>query len=162
MRRGTDSNEQQLVAYVSGANAPDAETLKVWAARYVPAYMVPAHICRVGSFQLTANGKVNRNALPEIAMGDNPAVAPSTPTEHTLAEIWREVLGTDTVDVTCSFFASGGDSFLATRLIASINRALGLDLQLRALFEHATIAALASHVDAVCDAASETMEVGAL
>ncbi|HEU0078085.1 MAG TPA: condensation domain-containing protein, partial [Longimicrobiaceae bacterium] len=98
------------------------------------------------------NGKVDRRALP--APEPDPSreeayVAPRTPTEEVLAEIWAEVLRLERVGVEDSFFALGGHSLVATRVISRAREAFRIELPLRALFEAQTVAALAGRVDAL-------------
>jgi len=76
-------------------------------------------------------------------------VAPRTPTEETLASIWRDTLGVPQVGVESNFFDLGGHSLLATRVMSQVRERFGVELPLRMLFESPTIAALAQHLDAV-------------
>jgi acyl carrier protein len=97
---------------------------------------------------LTPNGKIDRNALPrpERAQSDGPPVAPRTPFETILAEIWRELLQLDTVGVLDDFFEHGGHSLAATRLVSQIRQRLNVEIPLRAVFEKRTIADLALYI----------------
>ena len=100
---------------------------------------------------LTPNGKIDRRALPDPGE-QQPAsrharVAPRTPTEHTLAAIWKVVLGIEQVGVDDNFFDLGGHSLLATKVIARVRRTLGVELPLRAIFATPTIAGLAATLD---------------
>ena len=108
--------------------------------------MVPPHFVPLAALPLTANGKVDRRALPapEISRGElsKPYVAPRTPTEETMASIWSAVLGVEQVGIDDNFFELGGDSILSIQVIARC-RAAGLHLTPRDLFKSPTIAALA-------------------
>ncbi|HET6765427.1 MAG TPA: phosphopantetheine-binding protein, partial [Longimicrobiaceae bacterium] len=107
----------------------------------------------VDALPLTPAGKVDRRALTDDRrQGMAPAaahVAPRTPTEQALAEIWGTVLGRAQVGVEDDFFELGGHSLLAAMVAARIRQSLHVTLPLRRVFEHTTVAALAAHVDAV-------------
>ncbi|WP_437913628.1 amino acid adenylation domain-containing protein [Sorangium sp. So ce302] len=118
----------------------------------LPEYMVPSAITVLDALPLTPNGKVDRKALPAP---ESPAAepagaaasAPRTPTEDILAGIWAEVLGLDRLAVRASFFELGGHSLLATQVASRVRKALGVELPLRSLFDHPTVAELARDVD---------------
>jgi acyl carrier protein len=102
---------------------------------------------RLEQLPLTLNGKVDRSALPalrpQMAEGASASAAPEGETEHRLATIWAEVLKREHVGRTENFFALGGNSLLAIRLLGKIAKQFGVKLSLRTLFEHPTIADLA-------------------
>ncbi|HXU30434.1 MAG TPA: amino acid adenylation domain-containing protein, partial [Thermoanaerobaculia bacterium] len=128
-----------------------SEELSAYLAARLPEAMVPAILVELPALPALPNGKVDRGALPEPTFtGTAEVVAPRTPTEQILAAIWAEVLGRpeDPIGVGDDFFALGGHSLLATRVVARVRGALGVDLPVRALFEHPTLAALARVVDA--------------
>ncbi|HEX6472291.1 MAG TPA: amino acid adenylation domain-containing protein [Streptosporangiaceae bacterium] len=121
-------------------------------AGFLPRYMMPNRIVVVDALPLTANGKVDRKALAasdqaNVEFGDRPFVAPRTPVERTIHDIWRRELGRDAVSVEDDFFASGGNSLIAVRLVNRINRELRCDLPLQVLFDCPTIEELAAKVD---------------
>ncbi|MDP9389617.1 MAG: non-ribosomal peptide synthetase, partial [Actinomycetota bacterium] len=148
--------DKRLVAYVlpSAGWVLTAGELRRFLAERLPAHMVPSAFVVVGSFPLTANGKVDRAALPApgpVTNGSGVArVAPRSPTEQRLATIWARVLGVgvDDVAVEDDFFELGGHSLLATQVIAQVREELGTDTPLRAIFDAPTLAALAALVDA--------------
>jgi acyl carrier protein len=135
--------EQRLVAYVVGGAAADA--LREHLRRSLPEYMVPAAFVALEALPLTPNGKLDRKALPapELASTEDRYVAPRTPVEEALAEIWAEVLRLERVGVEESFFDLGGHSLLATRVVSRVRERFGVELPLRAVFEHRTVAELA-------------------
>jgi amino acid adenylation domain-containing protein len=137
----------RLVAYLvphAGQVLPDAGSLRATLKQTLPDYMVPEHFVTLDAMPLTANGKIDRKALPvpDMAPSDSAYVAPRTYAERMVAEIWADVLGVERVGLSDDFFALGGQSLLATQMVSRIKRVLGIDLPLRALFEAPTIASL--------------------
>jgi amino acid adenylation domain-containing protein len=139
--------DRRLVAYVAGEVAVD-EVREHLRGR-LPEHMVPAAFVRLDALPLTANGKLDRKALPapEFESAEDRYVAPRTPVEEVLAGIWAEVLGLERVGVEESFFALGGHSLLATRVVSRVREVFGVELPLRALFEGPTVAELAGRVE---------------
>ena len=141
--------DRRLVAYAvprPGADLSPGEA-RAFLAERLPGSMVPADVVILPALPLTRTGKVDRRALPapERTAGEG-AVAPRTPVEETLAGLWRELLGVETVSVHDDFFDLGGHSLLATQLASRLRTAFGVELPLRALFERPTIAGLAELV----------------
>jgi hypothetical protein len=141
------SGEPQLTAYlVVDGPAPTAEELRDRLLRSLPDYMTPAAYVVLDAFPLTPNGKVDRKALPAPAARPTPAgggvVAPRTAEERAVAAVWREVLGGPEIGVHQNFFDIGGHSLLATRVAVRLRATLGIDVPVRALFDHGTVAAL--------------------
>ncbi len=138
--------EARLVAYVvpaSTARSGDLPaTLRAELARRLPEAMVPAVFVELERLPLTANGKVDRQALPAPEHRRR-QVAPRTPRETQMAAIWCQVLGLEDIGVEDDFFALGGDSILSIQVVAKAQRA-GWQLSARDLFRHSTIAALAA------------------
>jgi amino acid adenylation domain-containing protein len=145
--------EKRLVAYVVPAAEGGAvgEALRAHLRREMPEYMVPAAVIVLDRLPLTANGKLDVRALPapELGGGEARYVAPRTPVEAALAEIWAELLGVERVGAEDGFFDLGGHSLLATRLVSRIRAAFGVELPLRALFEGPTVARVAERVEAL-------------
>ncbi|MEK8212402.1 amino acid adenylation domain-containing protein [Paenibacillus sp. FSL L8-0463] len=139
------SKGRRTCAYlVSDAAVPITE-LRAHLAAQLPDYMIPSYFVSMDGIPLTANGKVDRKALPapEAAHTGSVYEAPSTPTQRQLAEIWQEVLGAEQVGVHDNFFVLGGDSIKAIRLISRMNRDMEADLPLKELYLHQTIGELA-------------------
>ncbi|WP_156399598.1 non-ribosomal peptide synthetase, partial [Rhodococcus sp. Leaf278] len=115
----------------------------------LPAHMVPSALVMLESIPLTPAGKLDRNALPEPELGSQGAFeAPETEYEAAVAAVFCDVLEVDRVGVTDSFFDLGGNSLVATRLIARANSALGTDLKVLDLFEASTVRTLAERAEA--------------
>ncbi|MFC5184122.1 non-ribosomal peptide synthetase [Actinomadura harenae] len=132
---------RRLVAYVSGGGA---EGLREYAAGRLPEYMVPAAFVTLDEFPVTANGKLDRAALPAPDLaGRSVGRAPATATEEILSGLFAEVLGVESVGAEDSFFAIGGDSLLAIRLIARVRAVLDVEVGIRELFSAPTVAELA-------------------
>ncbi|MEV4013020.1 amino acid adenylation domain-containing protein [Nonomuraea angiospora] len=141
------SGERRLVAYVrpkDGAALTPSQ-LRAYAAERMPAYMVPSLFVSLPELPLTVNGKVDRRALPdpgEVRPDREEAyVAPRTPAERAVAEVWSRVLQVDRVGVHDNFFALGGDSIRAVRLVGLLRDA-GHDVSVQDLFRHPTVAEL--------------------
>ena len=139
----------RLVAWVVARNPaepPQMNALRDAAMQALPAYMVPKHIELIDTLPRTAAGKADRRKLalrsPGKPVGTDSGGAPSNDAERTLAEIWRRVLGLDTVGIHDDFFALGGDSLLSIRVLARAGKA-GLTLSPAEFFRHPTIAAQA-------------------
>jgi acyl carrier protein len=111
--------------------------------------MVPAVVLLLDSIPLTANGKVDRAALPVPGIGAlaDRYVAPKSPVEEQLAAIWSEVLKRDRVGARDNFLELGGHSLLAIRVLGKISKSFGVRLPLRTLFDAPTIEQLATIVE---------------
>lgn len=144
-----DGASQLVVAYVVPVDgAPtDAATYRDALARTLPDYMVPAHVVFLERLPLTPNGKLDRRALPaSSSIVDASLDLPRTALEATLAALWRDALDLDQVGIFDGFFDHGGHSLKAARMIARARQTHGLDVVLRDLFLHPTIAALAAEL----------------
>jgi amino acid adenylation domain-containing protein len=135
----------RLVAYAvpAAGRTPDPAALRAALAARLPEPMVPAQIVVLERLPLTANGKVDRRALPAPEAPVRTLVAPRDPIEERLAALWRRLLGVPEVSVQDNFFTIGGHSLLATRLVAAIREELGVEVPLREVFEHPVLADLA-------------------
>ncbi|GAA4563120.1 non-ribosomal peptide synthetase [Planotetraspora kaengkrachanensis] len=140
------AHDGALVAYVTGT--ADPAVLQRHLAETLPPYMVPDVWVRLGELPMTPNGKVDRCALPPPdAPAERPFVAPETDAECLVAEVWEEVLRVDRVGVHDDFFALGGHSLLAVQVAARLRAAAEVDVPIRELFAHRTVAALAVVVE---------------
>jgi acyl carrier protein len=147
------TENQRLLAYVvtSGSKPPGIDELRNFAGQHLPDYMIPSTFVFLKTLPLTANGKIDRAALPapDEARPDLERlfVGPRTAAEKELADIWAELLKLDEVGVHDNFFELGGHSLLATQVVSRIRKALNCELPLRSLFESPTIAQLAEKIE---------------
>ncbi len=135
--------DRRLVGYVV---ARDGDVSHDELSRHVksklPDYMIPSAFVPLKALPMTPNGKVNKRALPRPECeAEREYVAPRSVSEEIVAGIWCEVLGAKRVGIHDDFFQLGGQSLLATRVIARCRSALGVNVPLRSLFEHPTVAA---------------------
>ncbi len=132
--------------------------LRAFLQERLPEFMVPSAFVVLGSLSLTPNGKVDRKALPAPDRThpelEETYVAPLTETEQTLARIWCDVLGLDRAGIHDNFFELGGDSILSIQIIARA-RAAGLQLTPQQIFQHQTIAELATVARTLLSTAAE-------
>ncbi|MFC6978498.1 phosphopantetheine-binding protein [Microbulbifer taiwanensis] len=140
--------DDRLVAYVcAGAGeAVDPAQLRARLGEALPDYMVPGAIAQLERLPLNANGKVDRKALPAVAIASGASYeAPRGTTEETLARIWATLLGVERVGRADNFFELGGHSLLALKLLERM-RAEGMTAQVRHLFQHPQLADFAAAV----------------
>ncbi|WP_406236000.1 amino acid adenylation domain-containing protein [Isoptericola jiangsuensis] len=138
--------DARLVAYVPSSCA-DAAVLRSHLATRVPDYMLPSAFVGVDHWPVTANGKLDRTALPKPPQQEVAGLAPRTPLEQELAELFARALGRELpVAVDADFFSLGGDSLSAVHLLLAIEQRWRCDLGLGALFAQPTVAALAARI----------------
>ncbi|KPA90300.1 amino acid adenylation enzyme/thioester reductase family protein [Pseudomonas asplenii] len=145
-----DSDNQRLVAYVCGEPVP-AEQLRSALLGGLPEYMVPSAFVHLDKLPLTANGKLDRRALPapgQDALASKAYEAPQGETEEAIAEIWKGLLHLDQVGRHDGFLELGGHSLLAVQLLSRLRRKLGARISLRELFDDPTVRGLAALVNA--------------
>jgi acyl carrier protein len=145
-----------LVAYYVShpqQSCPTDAELKARLGTFLPDYMVPSYYLEVEKLPLTPNGKLDRRALPlPIGRGEEKVYrAPVSANEILLCTLFSEITGTPAVSVDDSFFAIGGHSLLAMRLIAKLRSLHGKVLPLRTLFEYTTPETLAPHLESLED-----------
>jgi amino acid adenylation domain-containing protein len=138
--------QARLVAYIlPHGSAPGVEEVQTFVSAHLPGYMTPDVIMFLDAFPLTPNGKLDRARLPQPDLSlraTTPLVAPRTPSEQRMAEVWSEVLGVAQIGVYDNFFALGGHSLLAARLTWKVREVFAVDLPLRSLFLTPTVAGL--------------------
>ncbi|MEV0533719.1 amino acid adenylation domain-containing protein [Kitasatospora sp. NPDC050463] len=144
---------RQLTAYLVAEDAdrpPTPEGLRAALLDSLPHHLVPAAFVLLDAIPTAVSGKVDRHALPvpEPRTAAPATAAPRTPQERAVAAVWEEVLGATGIGAHDDFFRLGGHSLLATRVSVRLRAALGVDVPVRALFDHPTVAALAAALDA--------------
>ena len=140
---------KQLISYVVASEEIDNKVIQTLLEEKLPDYMIPKLYMQLESIPLTTNGKVDKKALPAIddsAYQTVEYVAPTTPIEIQLVEIWQELLGIAQIGVLDNFFELGGHSLLAVRMVSRINKDLSMKLDIRTMFEMTNISLLATHI----------------
>ncbi len=144
--------DRRLVAYftTNGSGVPTVSGLQSFLRHQLPDYMVPSQFMHLDALPTTASGKVNRRALPKPDQGrpdlGREFVAPRTPLEKHLAELWQELLGVTRVGVHDNFFELGGDSLKAAVLINRLQQQVGQVIWVAALFDAPTVGELARYL----------------
>ncbi|GAA3236494.1 amino acid adenylation domain-containing protein [Actinocorallia longicatena] len=141
--------DERLVAYVVPADDLSAEVVREHVAQYLPEYMVPAAIVVLDALPLTGNGKLDRKALPAPDLTghtDSGTRPPSTVEQALLCDAFAQILGVETAGIDDDFFDLGGHSLLAVRLVSRIRAVLGVDVDIRTIFEAPTVAELATRL----------------
>ena len=153
LARQDQPGDEKIVAYIVSNLESPISVLKNYLQRKLPAYMLPSAYVALAALPLTPNGKVDRQALPApdfAAAADNPhSVTPRTPAEQTMADIWAEVLGRESIGVHDDFFAAGGHSLLATQVISRVRTAFQVELPLSDIFEAPTVGGLVERVESM-------------
>ncbi len=157
-----ETGHKSLIAYIVGNSQPsdavehnqevnlfDEQILQSYLESRLPEYMMPNAFVMLDAIPLTANGKIDRRALPSLEQIRielaNTYVAPCTPIEEILAVIWAEVLGIEQVGIHDNFFELGGDSIRGIQVIAKAKQ-IGFDFSLPQLLQYQTIQELAGLV----------------
>lgn len=144
------TGDQRIIAYVvprEGLTTSANEFRKLVRSK-VPDYMVPQFFVILDRLPRTPNGKLDRNALPELNIRnfENSSREPSTPTQQQLAQIWTKLIGIESVSTSDNFFAIGGHSMLAFQALLEINTEFGCDLKLPTILL-STLSEIAQHID---------------
>jgi aryl carrier-like protein len=145
---GERHGPKRLIGYVvpDSADAPEPEELQIFLQKTLPDYMVPQSWMTLEQLPLSANGKVDRKALPLPESGGerraSDYVAPRNELERRLADIWRELLQAERIGIHDNFFHAGGDSMLAVKMMMQLRADLGLEVNLAQIFSAPTVARL--------------------
>lgn len=148
----SDQGDKRLAAYITASETIHPAALQATLAQALPSYMVPAHLVQLPAFPLTANGKIDKRALPlplELAAAQSEIVGPRNAVEEQLLHIWSDVLGVDPgrIGVKASFFELGGHSLTAIRTVLRIREQMAVDIDLTQFFNHPVIETIATEIE---------------
>src|SRR6202011_1570930 len=139
-----------LIGYITATHqtpVPTVTSLREFLRQKLPDYMVPATFVTLEKLPLTNSGKIHRKALPEPPSithnGANPEAIPRNAVERQVLRIWEDIIGARGIGITDDFFAVGGHSLLAVRLIAELNKCFGIPLPLATIFHSPTVEGVA-------------------
>lgn len=154
-----NTGDVRLVAYIASdqTEAPSSQEMQQFGKQHLPSYMVPSVFIMMNGMPTTADGKINRRALPtppSLSMTSS-QVAPGNGVEGALAEIWEQVLGKKSIGIFDNFFALGGNSILAAQATNRIRKTFRCGIPLQSIFESPTIADLAPAIEQALSANSE-------
>ena len=138
--------DQALAGYLVWHDTGDVDAVREYLRAALPEYMVPSALVELDTLPLNANGKVDRGALPAPVATATVQVAPRTPMEHAVAEVVADVLGLPSVGVHDDFFAIGGHSLHAIRVVTRLRDRYQVDLPIGRLFSNPTVARLAAQL----------------
>jgi len=149
LARADSSGNKRLVGYIVSSAAFDKQAIQNYLGAKLPEYMVPAIWVELDSIPLTSNGKTDRKALPDPGITNiaTEYAAPRNETEAQLTAIWQELLNLERIGIFDNFFELGGHSLLAMRVVSAIRRELNVELNIRDLFAHSTVALLSAHIN---------------
>jgi len=148
-----ETGEKRLVAYVilNSAQQPTAASMRNYLRKQLPDYMVPASFVQLPSFPLSANGKVDKSALPlphgRNSLSEAEFIAPRSIVEERLAGVIGSLLQVERVGLNDNFFLLGGHSLLGTQLLTRVSQSFGVELNLLSLFDHPTLAEMSQEIE---------------
>lgn len=149
--REDQEGEKRLAAYLTakGEEKPELEELTRLLKDHLPSYMIPSGYMWLEAIPLTINGKIDREALPipDWASVSQEYVAPRNLMEEIVANVWSEVLSVEKIGIYDNFFERGGHSLLATQAVSRLQESLGIEVELRLLFEYPTVAELSEQLE---------------
>jgi amino acid adenylation domain-containing protein len=151
--KGQPKGERYLVAYIVSGSVLNIQMLRAFLSKLLPAYMIPEHFIQMEQLPVTANGKLNKKALPDpegssLSTGSE-YLAATNETQAKLISVWEEVLGRERIGIKDNFFDLGGHSIKAVRVISKIYEIFGIRIALKDLFIEPTIEHLSSYIDTV-------------
>ncbi|WP_250944740.1 non-ribosomal peptide synthetase [Clostridium felsineum] len=146
--REDENKEKSINAYIVSDEDITVSEIREELEKMLPDYMVPAYMMQIENIPLTANGKIDKKALPKIeAKSEKEYVAPRNNVEEKIAGIFEEILGVEKVGIKDSFFELGGHSLRATRAINRIEAVTGVCLSVKSIFENPTVEGLSRLVN---------------
>ncbi|PTX61363.1 fengycin family lipopeptide synthetase D [Kordia periserrulae] len=144
------NKQQVLVGYYVGDKGVDKSGLRAHLLAKLPSYMVPTYFVHIKDIPLTPNGKINRDALPEIST-DNiikaEYVAPRNDVEEQLKEIWEKIIGVDTIGIKDNFFELGGHSLMISQVINTMYKEMGKSVSFKTFSVNPTIENLSAELN---------------
>ncbi|MBC7865266.1 MAG: non-ribosomal peptide synthetase, partial [Bacteroidia bacterium] len=145
--------EKELVAYITAKEEQNINELRSYLKKTLPEYMIPEHFVQLQTLPLTVNGKIDKKSLPDpqglgIKNGTE-YVAPRNETEEKLIKLWEVILQRNDIGVQDDFFALGGHSLKAIRLIMAIKSEFNVKLDIKILFLNTTVELLAQEVERI-------------
>ena len=144
------ARDDRLIGYAVGSG--DGAGLRAYLRGVLPSHLVPSVVVWLAALPVTASGKLDRGALPAVGGGGEVSGsyrAPRDGIEAAIGELWGDLLGLPRVGLEDDFFALGGHSLLATRLVSRLGAVAGVEIGVREVFEHPTLAGLAGRVEAL-------------
>ncbi|MCG7563869.1 non-ribosomal peptide synthetase [Pseudoalteromonas sp. McH1-42] len=143
-----NQGQTALVGYIVPAvHTSECEALRQRLATRLPNYMIPDQLIALDAFPLTVNGKLDKKALPAPSLtSQSNYVAPQTPLQRQLCQLWQQILGVSQVGIQDDFFQLGGNSILAVKLVREAQESMQLAMPLSALLNYPNIATLAEHL----------------
>ena len=146
--KSRESGDKYLVGYYVGDVGLKEEDIESYLSKKLPDYMVPSKLLCIEEIPLTANGKINRKALPEVDFVDKDNyVAPRNEIERCMCEIWEEVLGLEKVGIKDDFFKLGGHSLLVIHMVSSIRDSIKVDIKFKDIFQCPILEDLCKRLD---------------
>jgi amino acid adenylation domain-containing protein len=146
------SGVKSLAAYVVAKDGEklEEEAIKSALARKLPDFMVPSQVLLLAAMPISSNGKLDRKALPNptARTSADTYVAPSSPLESQMVEVWEELLQRKPIGIRDDFFKLGGHSLLAVMLVSRVKTQMGIELPLSRVLEHPTIESLVASLEA--------------
>lgn len=142
-----------LCAYIVLNNNADGESfspedMREYLSGKLPHFMIPSHVVQIERIPLTSNGKVDRKALPEPEVKSSAEyAAPRSDMEREISQIWRQVLGLESVGINDNFFDVGGNSLKIMKLSAELKRRLGIEAPTAKLFQYPSVASFTRYIE---------------
>ncbi|PEP91593.1 non-ribosomal peptide synthetase, partial [Bacillus wiedmannii] len=143
-------NDKRLVAYIVPSKTENiVNEVRSFLQEKLPNYMLPSNLIPMEEFKLTSNGKIDRSTLitPDKLVVNEHYIAPRTPVEELLVEVWKEVLHVSQICIRDNFFELGGHSLLITKIILRIQREIDIKIPVKTFFENPTIESLSAFLE---------------
>lgn len=156
-----DDHQKFLCAYIVSDTEPDASDLRSFLAQWLPEASIPSVFMKLDELSLSLNGKINRRALPDPrarTRSEDEYQGPRNDLEKRIIEIWKAILEVPRIGIHDTFFSLGGHSLMAICVVARMRKELPVEIPLRLLFEHPTVAALAQVLSPAIEATWEASE----